>query len=417
MGVSLGVSASESLEDDLETTLARNQAYLPNKKTTFHFVGIRPPPSLKQVQKNRKNTMFDIIKPTTITSHFQLIDSVGQFKKFIRKEFQLPKHRDILILYSNIILYDWKKSLLHYGVTDQSCFLLALHDDTEKHDKLKVDKNDKKAVKQVDKTLKTMKIETKKSLDIVTQEQDANVFKMDGCGHSMNKESLYQYSLSQFENKKNKVTCPHSDTNELCGMEWNYPILKKYLMSNCEEKDENKYDIDNDKLEQKIDEKEAKKLMKLELLLSRNYIENKYNLQKCPECQTLYFRGLKTVTTVKVKCVLCVTDFCWRCNIRWKEGHMCDAAFRDYTLNILNSCPTKTISGKSTPSIRACPKCTQLITHTQGCNHMACKSCNTSFCFVCLWIHNGKWCKNCKLAPRQGVEILPQMDVAQFRLF
>ena len=390
-----GVSASESLEDDLETTLQRNEFYLPNRTTTFHFVGIRQPQSMQKEQRlHRKSTMFDAVKPSSITSHIQLSDTVSSFKKLIRQKFELPKHREILVLYSNIVLHDWKKSLLDYGVTDQSCFLIALHDDTEKFNKLKVDKQDKKEIKQIDKTLKSMKIESRKSLDVVTQEENVDVFKMNGCAHSMNKESLYQYTLSQYQNKKEKIKCPHTECNKnkqqnngLCTQEWSYPVIKAYLLSkhaNIKEEDEDKYNENKDEIDNKVDQEkkvsdeEAKRLMKLELLLSRNYVENKYNLQKCPECQTLYFRGNKTVTKVKVKCVLCLTDFCWKCNTRYKAGHMCDGAFRDHTLNILKTCPTKVISGKKTPSIRACPKCTQLITHTQGCNHM--------YDFICMLV-------------------------------
>ena len=351
------VSASESLEDDLETTLARNQTYLPNKTTTFHFVGIRQPQSLKQEhRKRRKSTIFDVIKPTTITSHIQLNDTVSSFKKLIRQKFELPKSKDILILYSNIVLHDWRKSLLDYGVTDQSCFLIALHDETERYDKFKIDKEDKKAAKQLDQELKSLKIESKKSLDIVTQEPDVDVFKMKGCGHSMNKDSLYQYTLSQYENKKEKIKCPHTECNgesKLCSQEWTYPMIKRYLLTkhDDEQENENKYNDETEEL--KVSEQEAQRMIKLELLLSRNYIENKYNLQKCPECQTLYFRGNKTVTKVKVKCILCATDFCWRCNTRFSKNHMCEQAFRDHTLNILKTCPTKTISGKrNVPSIR-----------------------------------------------------------------
>ena len=357
------VSASESLEDDLETTLARNETLLPNKTITFHFVGIRKPQSLSQehiYKKRRKSTMFEVIKPTTIKSHLQLTDTVSSFKKLIRQKFELPKHRDILILYSNIVLHDWRKRLLDYGVTDQSCFLLALHDDTERNDKLKIDAEDKMTAKEVDKELKTLKIESKKSLDIVTQEADVDVFKMNGCGHSMNKDSLYQYTLSQYENKKEKIKCPHTECNgesTLCTQEWAYPMIKRYLLTKHNDDngtEENKDEKENHDVEElKVSEDEAKRMIKLELLLSRNYIENKYNLQKCPECQTLYFRGNKIVTKVKVKCVLCATDFCWRCNTRFIKGHMCEQAFRDYTLNILKTCSTKTISGKrNVPSIR-----------------------------------------------------------------
>jgi len=123
--------------------------------------------------------------------------------------------------------------------------------------------------------------------------------------------------------------------------------------------------------------------------------------------------GYEKVTTVQ-------NAFCFGCGVHWEEGHVCDSTFKQDLCDILTMADTKTIGEQeNVPSIRACPNCCQLITHTQACKHMDCRNCRKSFCFVCLkprldsgW-QCGSYSSKCPggVVPAQGMESLPDAIV------
>lgn len=213
-------------------------------------------------------------------------------------------------------------------------------------------------------------------------------------------------------------TAPKPPKKQFCGAKWEYSLIKQILAPNTSSHAAN---ID--------DEHQYHKLAKLELLSARNKIENDCNIQKCPECETLYFQNNDSMELLgqitnkndlerifKTKCVLCRnnTSFCWGCGEKWDDGHICDSSFRSELVDILSKAETKKIGDvDGVPEIRCCPNCCQLITHTEACKHMKCKACKTDFCFVCLKSKkNGNWqCGNsgtvCPIADRQNMVTLP----------
>merc|ERR1719242_2257439 len=99
--------------------------------------------------------------------------------------------------------------------------------------------------------------------DVVMQEDGVTVYKMAGCGHEMNPESLYHYALSQYSEKTNlAVKCPHFWCEFPCKHEWDYHDVISVLRRSGGDFD----------------------LHKLELLASRNRVQSSCNVQKCPPC-------------------------------------------------------------------------------------------------------------------------------------
>merc|ERR1712154_266368 len=207
-----------------------------------------------------------------------------------------------------------------------------------------------------------------------------------------------------------------------CDEIWNYSLVKQILL----------FDEDYSNRSKWIN------LAKLELLFGRNKIQNEYDIQSCSRCDTLYFRDtgsvhyqdIKTKQDVKkqfkTECVQCKKNsFCWCCGEKWRDGHLCDSSFKADLVSILTKAETKTIGEvDEVPAIRCCPKCSQLITHTEACKHMHCSQCNTDFCFVCLKTtdDDGEWqCGGsgdiCDIAPRQNEETLPNAIVINKRAF
>eukprot|EP00488_Nonionellina_sp_1-RS-2012_P001407 TRINITY_DN2274_c0_g1_i2.p1 TRINITY_DN2274_c0_g1~~TRINITY_DN2274_c0_g1_i2.p1 ORF type:complete len:142 (-),score=36.19 TRINITY_DN2274_c0_g1_i2:237-599(-) len=99
---------------------------------------------------------------------------------------------------------------------------------------------------------------------------------MTKCGHEMNAESLYQYALNTYNDSNNiYLKCPHKKEfpqhDTLCDTEWNYIEILDILKS--------------------INGNNWMDFAKLELLSSRNCIENECNVQKCPRCYTLHYKS------------------------------------------------------------------------------------------------------------------------------
>eukprot|EP00486_Rosalina_sp_Unknown_P008812 CAMPEP_0201592100 /NCGR_PEP_ID=MMETSP0190_2-20130828/190084_1 /ASSEMBLY_ACC=CAM_ASM_000263 /TAXON_ID=37353 /ORGANISM="Rosalina sp." /LENGTH=433 /DNA_ID=CAMNT_0048050711 /DNA_START=52 /DNA_END=1354 /DNA_ORIENTATION=- len=126
--------------------------------------------------------------------------------------------------------------------------------------------------------------------DVIMQEGGVMVYKMPTCGHEMNKESLFDYCLNTFTDNANlKLICPHRTRYGKCTAEWDLNAVLEVLRHEHLHETGNK---DGDK-QNSLSSPATKwtDVAKLELLASRNMIENGgYNVQKCPRCQTLYFK-------------------------------------------------------------------------------------------------------------------------------
>eukprot|EP00488_Nonionellina_sp_1-RS-2012_P001914 TRINITY_DN334_c0_g1_i1.p1 TRINITY_DN334_c0_g1~~TRINITY_DN334_c0_g1_i1.p1 ORF type:complete len:258 (-),score=71.12 TRINITY_DN334_c0_g1_i1:391-1164(-) len=255
-----------------------------------------------------------------------------------------------------------------------------------------------------------------KGFDIISQETDVDCMKLPICGHILHKESLYQYSLSQVMNREQTLSCPHTakvaaddHDHTLCAQKWRYPLIKQCLLSNNDEKVSEEFEYD-----------------KLELLLSRNIVELNYDLQKCPDCTSLLYRNQRDNNfECRTECPLCPSAvFCWGCSEPWTDKHECDTSFRAATMEILSACPFKKIGpSKQCPSVRACPKCSQLITHVSACKHIQCTFCKTNFCFICLkpqknsnW-QCGGYSDSCPTHKRQNYSLLPKLNQTSFSVF
>jgi len=182
--------------------------------------------------------------------------------------------------------------------------------------------------------------------DIITQENNKLVHKMPICGHEMNKDSLYEYILNTFKDSNNLyIKCPHSrdscnnDDDSLCDTKWKYSSITDILRYNTSSNDKDidttnnkwmnyasitdilRYNTSNDDKDKDIDNKWMD-YAKLELLGSRNIIQNECDVQKCPRCKTLYFKNInpdkksldeiKSVDDIenefKFKCIFCPSN-------------------------------------------------------------------------------------------------------------
>ena len=151
-------------------------------------------------------------------------------------------------------------------------------------------------------------IERMSCVDFLTYETDDNCVKMP-CGHGMHPESLLGYVLSEINRKDTlHITCPHLIKNpktgkdNLCRQEWHYPIIRKILIETMMESqtEESNHQITRDQL---------LNFMKIELLIARNMLQEKYDAQKCGHCNTVLFRREKNLAAkmsdFQAVCPLC----------------------------------------------------------------------------------------------------------------
>lgn len=192
------------------------------------------------------------------------------------------------------------------------------------------------------------------------------------CGHTVTPMSLTDWCQRQLDDGATKFTCGQTNCNAV----WTYEeVCKMALLT----PDEIKY----------FDDK-----------LFANATKLKLNVKSCPGCQCRVVRA--DPNNLCVKCPKCSADkkrsynFCWQCLREWRGPvpalDRCDNKnCCNEQLQTLKNCPDiefhdEGLKGvKGCPSIRACPKCGNLLEHSRHkCKFINCKRCNMKFCFICL---------------------------------
>jgi len=95
----------------------------------------------------------------------------------------------------------------------------------------------------------------------------------------------------------------------------------------------------------------------------------------------------KDATNNCVQCLICTRKqkkayhFCWQCLRPWKSvlsAKQCgNTSCNSEVFDKLLAAPETVVIGVKVPSIRACPNCSSLIEHKEGCKQMCCGKCNT----------------------------------------
>ena len=210
---------------------------------------------------------------------------------------------------------------------------------------------------------------------------------------------MVDYCSDILSNGKFIFTC----LDPKCDVEWNYFVVRHVASVSAT----------------------ASKLEEFDKLVSENYLQRNIGMQKCPGYITWCFR--EDTSNNCMECPVCQQTsghreswFCWCCLGKWKSGVggkncgnlNCNGV--DKRIAILANCPDKLILGRSSPSIRGCPKCGLLIEYLEFCSQMNCRACKHFFCFFCLKGANTKleltchpYKSQCQIAARQTV--LPGM--------
>lgn len=206
------------------------------------------------------------------------------------------------------------------------------------------------------------------------------------CGHIVSKKGLFDYLLYFLaETKTFSLYCPEAT----CLKTWDYQTCQQICLLSKSEKN------------------------RLEERFSMNFIDLNIRMKECPSC-CLYLEK-KDIFQKKTKCTNCHYIFCWCCFKKWnvtEQNNSCgdmDCGMDLALLKLFLKAKKKIGKVAGVPQMRCCPKCSELIEHSDACKHVSCKKCLNSFCFVCLKSQlNGVWqCGNyadpCEIAPRQPI--------------
>eukprot|EP01084_Bolivina_argentea_P003252 6080_1 len=341
----------------------------------LHFIGIQPPQNFTKSQHKLLDNINTSNIMITLQTSLKPTDTINTLKQLIHKTYNISTNNDILILYSHHIISNNSLTLNEIGINNNALLTIAICDENKLIAPIDIhhDENEHKTTslesQQPDNTATIIEPEheseseteseyngdmvnnmfemyedyesepepvesvnelfgmfadyksdsddditetelpeeeityPKLGFDIITQEHDVLVHQMPTCGHEMNKDSLYEYTFNTFNDSSNMyLKCPHNtcdNMDKLCDTKWEYKHIINILQ----------YENNNQWI----------KYAKLELLSSRNVIENNGNFQKCPRCKTLYFKNqnenikpLHEINTIedienefKFKCIIC----------------------------------------------------------------------------------------------------------------
>jgi len=426
----------------------------------LQFIGI----PFKYYQCTQPNIHYPLgmdsnVTSTVIITSLTRNSTICELKRLIHETCGIPKKCGLLILFSHVVISKNDTAKLRdFGITNHSLLIVAVIGSKRIKYGSQVDSN-QHIRKSLLSTKRMIKKGTVTGLDIITQDIDADLYRMPVCGHLMSRESLYHYACSVFTDPSTVyLRCPHSvdqttskskrwscpqctylnpalytnrctkcgteriqqmGRSNQCGAIWHYSLIKRILIHGQKELDAEDRKEDFDDFD----------FAKLEALSSRNMLQSgkALNVQKCGGCGTLHYqrkrpiriiRRLEDYRRLKTKCKICDDHFCWNCGkVVDNDDHNCDGDYssRMGIAQILAECPLKTIGRVAdVPSIRACvnPDCCQLINHETACKHMKCGSCKVDFCFVCLKTKlGGEWqCGSynavCAVAPRQTLQTI-----------
>lgn len=97
----------------------------------------------------------------------------------------------------------------------------------------------------------------------------------------------------------------------------------------------------------------------------------------CPNCCAQ--NRVKNQRAKQITCHECQFIWCFRCHAPWHKGLTCkdfkrgSKMFKKWTKG----------TTRGVANARPCPKCKVFIQRLEGCDHMSCPRCRTSFCYLC----------------------------------
>ncbi|XP_030399038.1 probable E3 ubiquitin-protein ligase RNF217 [Gopherus evgoodei] len=116
----------------------------------------------------------------------------------------------------------------------------------------------------------------------------------------------------------------------------------------------------------------------------------------CPRCQHLVQR--LDPGALRTPCLPCsqraggLYCFCWGCLKEWRDpaSHADSRCSLQAALHDAPKIQAPRSAIHGCPSLRACPRCHALLSHTtQGCPMVACPECRSWFCYRCLGLSGG----------------------------
>lgn len=188
--------------------------------------------------------------------------------------------------------------------------------------------------------------------------EEGELYRLEICGHSYCKDCIKFQFQSHIESNEFPVCC----SSDGCGENW----ALKDVMTMMEK---NEYQLN----------------VLVEKATSSFVAKNQKAYKYCttPDCPIIY-RVSKIETPFT--CPQCEMRICTACDKQFHDDFTCEDAKRKEEAEKENDLTDMKFQEwiQNTANVKQCPNCSTIIEKISGCNRMACASCHTHICWVCL---------------------------------
>ncbi len=123
-----------------------------------------------------------------------------------------------------------------------------------------------------------------------------------------------------------------------------------------------------------------------EVLITRTFVSSNPFLRYCQALGCEFAIKANKLEPLLVVCK-CGFESCLQCGEIWHDSIAC-ALLKNWIKSFIEDCESAQWMEKNA---KRCPRCAVNIEKNGGCNHMKCKACNFSFCWLCMadWSEHG----------------------------
>lgn len=188
--------------------------------------------------------------------------------------------------------------------------------------------------------------------------EEGELYRLEICGHSYCKDCIKFQFQSHIESNEFPVCC----SSDGCGENW----ALKDVMTMMEK---NEYQLN----------------VLVEKATSSFVAKNQKAYKYCttPDCPIIYRVSKIETPFTCPQCEMCV---CTACDKQFHDDLTCEDAKRKEEAEKENDLTDMKFQEwiQNTANVKQCPNCSTIIEKISGCNRMACASCHTHICWVCL---------------------------------
>jgi hypothetical protein len=181
------------------------------------------------------------------------------------------------------------------------------------------------------------------------------LYRVHGCRHLYCSRCIITYYTNKIKERKTSICCPSSG----CNQDIPFSLVWQFM--------------DHDVI-----------ILYQRILLRAGLNFKQYIWCTTDNCKTKIKKNYKLPF-----CPKCRIQVCFQCGEWWHGNTPCGEESEELTKKKMTSFLAQQTEfelwkQQNSTSVKSCPKCSTLISRTEGCSHMTCRGCSHQFCWVCL---------------------------------